>query len=79
MTEKDRSRNGRPLATHERSCTPDDHYDHTVLHDATCVECGCCWGCDDDCCAEAFCANDECGCARRFRVIPPEKVTTADD
>lgn len=62
------SRNGRPLRTHKRSCTDDDHYDHTVLYDATCCECGCCWGCDEDCCAEAFCPNAECGCSKSMRV-----------
>lgn len=67
-----RSANGRPLRTHERSCTVDNHYEHTVLYNATCAACGCCWGCDDDCCAEAFCPNVECGCSRDMRLTPPE-------
>jgi hypothetical protein len=61
-----RSRNGRPLRTHERSCSDKDHAEHNKVG-ATCADCGCCWGCDDDCCAEAFCPNPECGCSWDFR------------
>lgn len=61
-----RSRNGRPLRTHKRSCSEELHGEHTGMG-ATCADCGCCWGCDNDCCAETFCPDPECGCSRAMR------------
>lgn len=59
------------------------HHEHA---NSICRECGCCWGCEDDCCAgyEVSCPNPDCGCSReaqlgnqrfddeqRARVLPP--------
>lgn len=72
------SRNGRPLASHERHLDSDfareNHDEHVRLHGALCVGCGCCWCCDDDCCAEYTCPNKDCGCSDKpapTYVIPP--------
>lgn len=70
-----RERNGRPVhdqnppelgGTHP--CWRDAeavqmHYDHA---NSVCRDCGCCRGCDEDCCAqyETSCPNDDCGCSR---------------
>lgn len=72
-----RERNGRPIhdqnppelgGTHP--CWRDAesvqmHYEHAEVG-AVCPDCGCCWGCDEDCCAqyETSCPNDDCGCSR---------------
>jgi hypothetical protein len=53
------SRNGRPLRTHERSCDTELHAEHLT---SLCPVCGCCWGCEPECCAEYACPNPDCGC-----------------
>lgn len=63
--------NGRPYDTHDRSCDASLHAEHVA---SICEDCGCCWGCEDDCCAEYTCPNEDCGCSDKpapTYVIPP--------
>lgn len=76
------ARNGRPIHTHDRLChsTIEGARLHREHGDSTCVECGCCWGCVSDCCAEFTCPNADCGCSAKpapTYVLPAREALTA--
>lgn len=67
-----RSANGRPLDSHDRhldnTFVRELHAEHVRLYGAQCATCGCCWCCDEDCCAEYTCPNPDCGCNAKEQV-----------
>lgn len=77
MPDPEASENGRPFTSHDRHLTDGHARELHAEHMASmCPECGCCWCCDDDCCAEYTCSNTNCGCSDKpasTYVIPPEK------
>ena len=64
------SENGRPMDSHDRHLgsgfARELHAEHMA---SICPECGCCWCCDDDCCAESICSNTDCGCSDKTPVV----------